>query len=210
MSMMGKLRSVHPGVVEALTKDPGLARLLVTFAREVKAPFIPDPKFLANLSPSLRAGVEAAAASHASSTGSAGARQLELAGIKPDDLDEPQSLGKGWHGAHFLLARTTYEPAPPPGDAVLGGTEIGQDLGYGPLRVMTAAEASRTAQALIQLDLPALARNTSTTDLDNAQIYPGGWPTHDSLQWLVDCLKDLTAYYQAAAARERAMLLFIS
>ena len=209
MSMMCKVRSVHPGVIDAVAKHPGLARLVAMFAREEKTPFIPDPKFLANLSPSLRAGVEAAAASHANSTGSAGTRQLELAGIKPDDLDEPHSLGKGWHGVHFLLARTTGEPTPPPGDAVLGGTEVGQDLGHGPLRIMTAAEASRTAQALLQLDLAALGKNTSSTDLDNAQIYPGGWRTHESLQWLLDCTKDLVAYYQAAASRERGMLLFL-
>src|SRR5262249_60003757 len=58
------------------------------------------------------------------------------------------SLDKAWHGLHYLLCGAA-EPAPGPlGQAVIGGTEIGDDLGYGPARYFTAAQAAGIARAL--------------------------------------------------------------
>lgn len=81
------------------------------------------------LPPSLRTGVEAAAVRSALSSGAAGAQQLQQAGLTTADLDPPLSLNKAWHAVHFVLAHTQFEPTAPPGNAVLGGREVGPDLG---------------------------------------------------------------------------------
>src|SRR5262249_38852831 len=58
------------------------------------------------------------------------------------------SIDKAWHGLHYLLCGAP-EPAPGPlGQAVFGGTEIGEDQGYGPARYFTPAQVAEIATAL--------------------------------------------------------------
>ena len=133
MSMMGMFRGVRPRVLDAFNQDPSIARLLISYSQSPVKEFVPDPSFLANMPPELRAAVEASAAKQSGLTGPAGTERLAAAGLEPDDLSDPFSIDKAWHGVHFILANTVYEPTAPPGDAVLGGTPVGDDLGYGPV-----------------------------------------------------------------------------
>src|SRR5262249_47562522 len=55
----------------------------------------------------------------------------------PGTPSQSVSIDKAWHGLHYLLCGAP-EPAPGPlGQAVFGGTEIGEDQGYGPARYFT-------------------------------------------------------------------------
>jgi hypothetical protein len=109
-----------------------------------------------------------------------------------------------------VLARTTYEPTEPPGDAVFGGVPVGEDLGYGPLRMRNAHEVSRTAAALSELDLNVLRLETNMGDLVAAEIYPGGWDVEDGARdWIVDAVAAVRDLYVRSASAGHAMLLFI-
>jgi len=56
------------------------------------------------------------------------------------------SLDKAWHGLHYLLCGA-LEPAPGPlGQAVFGGTEIGEDPGYGPARYFSLHRSPRSQE----------------------------------------------------------------
>jgi len=56
------------------------------------------------------------------------------------------SLDKAWHGLHYLLCGA-LEPAPGPlGQAVFGGTEIGEDQGYGPARYFSLHRSPRSQE----------------------------------------------------------------
>jgi hypothetical protein len=58
------------------------------------------------------------------------------------------SIDKAWHGLHYLLCGK-LEPAPGPlGQAVFGGTEIGEDQGYGPARYFSPQQVAEIAAAL--------------------------------------------------------------
>jgi hypothetical protein len=197
-------------VIEALRADHGLARLLVQYSPIARPEFVPDPAYLANMPPALRAAIEAAP-KQSGVTGPAGAEWLARARLTPEDLFEPFSIEKAWHGAHFALARTVYEPKEPPGDAVLGGVPIGEDLGYGPVRIKTPEEVARTFSALVPLELHALRTGLHAADLTAAGIYPGVWDSDDgALDWVIDAVSELRDFYARCASAGHGMLLCIT
>ena len=57
-------------------------------------------------------------------------------------------VDKAWHGIHYLLAGDTWGGDPPLANVVLGGTAIGDDVGYGPARYLTADEVRAIGDAL--------------------------------------------------------------
>ena len=52
------------------------------------------------------------------------------------DPDNRVDLDKAWHCIHFMLTGSTYDVTQPLGGAVLGGDGVGDDLGYGPARIL--------------------------------------------------------------------------
>lgn len=154
--------------------------------------------------------VEAIFALKASLSGPAGTERLAAVGLEPDDLADPVSIQKAWHGVHFVLAGTTDEPTEPPGDAVLGGRPIGEDLGYGPLRIHSAKAVARTSRALSTVDLAKLRTQVTVSDLTAARIYPEVWDTDaGALDWILDEVVTVREIYARTAAAGNAMLLFI-
>jgi hypothetical protein len=60
-------------------------------------------------------------------------------------------LGEDWHVLHVCLTGDAGDGPPPAGDAVLGGDEIGPDLGYGPARALSPERAAAVAGLLRDL-----------------------------------------------------------
>jgi hypothetical protein len=116
------------------------------------------------------------------------------------------SLDKAWHGLHYLLCGAA-EPVPGAlGQAVLGGTEIGEDLGYGPARYFTPAETKEVALALQE---PALEQTLharfNPAVMEQHGLYPGGWDQEGD-DWLIDAFRDLRDFYAAASAAGNAVI----
>jgi len=113
------------------------------------------------------------------------------------------SLDKAWHGVHYLL---TGEPEESTG-AVLGGTEFGEDEGYGPARYFTPAEVEQLAHAL---DAPTTADEAAARyDGDRMlalSIYPGGWDNADEREWLLGSLAQLREFFRDTAAAGDAIV----
>jgi len=119
------------------------------------------------------------------------------------------SLDKAWHGLHYLLCGV-LEPAPGPlGQAVFGGTEIGEDQGYGPARYFSPAQVAEIASALqaqgLERELRARFDGPAMTQLG---IYPGGWETDDG-DWLIEAFHTLRDFYAAASKAEQAVVTLI-
>jgi hypothetical protein len=208
--MIAKFRVVEPRVLDVLARDPSLARLLTMYSQVQQKEFVPDQAYLANLPPELRAGLEASVAKQSGLTGPAATQRLAAVGLLPTDLFDVVSIEKAWHGVHFVLARTLYEPTEPPGDAILGGSPMGEDLGYGPVRIRTAQDVARTAAALFTIDLDQLRRGINPAELDAAQIYPGGWHSEaEASAWIMHSVGIVRDLYVRSAANGHAMLLFI-
>ncbi len=139
------------------------------------------------------------------------------ADLRPDApavwADRPSSslsLGKMGAALHHLLTGEFGLVASPLSRAILGGTAIGPDLGYGPARYLWADEVHEIAGALATLapaglreryDPAALKAGHPATpvyyDEDDDQVF-------DELD---ACCRQLVAFYRTAAARGDAVLL---
>ena len=116
-------------------------------------------------------------------------------------------LDKAWHGLHYILSGTVEPGESLLSQAVLGGTEIGDDFsGYGPPRCFTAAQVGELAAALGD---PAVATEAAarydTERMTELQIYPFGWD-EDDREWLLTALRDLRSFYADAAGKGLAVV----
>ncbi len=84
-------------------------------------------------------------------------------------------LDKSWHLLHFLLTGDPWGGEPPLKDAIIGGTEIGPDLGSGPAHVLTPVEVGGVASALAVVREADLRSRFRPEALEKAKIYPGLW-----------------------------------
>ena len=116
------------------------------------------------------------------------------------------SLDKAWHGLHYLLCGA-LEPVPGSlGQAVFGGSEIGEDQGYGPARYFTPSQVAEIAGALqspgLEQELRGRFDGAAMTQLG---IYPNGWSGAD-LQWLMDEFRKLRGFYGDASSNGLAIV----
>jgi hypothetical protein len=116
-------------------------------------------------------------------------------------------LDKAWHGLHYILSGTVEPEESLLSQAVLGGTEIGDDFsGYGPARCFTAAEVGDLAALLGD---PAVATDAAgrydAARMTELQIYPFGWD-EDDREWLLSALRDLRGFYADAAGKGSAVV----
>jgi hypothetical protein len=119
------------------------------------------------------------------------------------------SLDKAWHGLHYLLCGK-LEPAPGPlGQAVFGGSEIGEDRGYGPARYFAPSQVAEIASALRSPGLEQeLYRRFDGAAMTQLGIYPGVWETDDH-DWLIEAFRTLRDFYAAASEAEQAVVTLI-
>jgi len=83
----------------------------------------------------------------------------------PPDAEDPfkgqTSLEKEWHVIHYILCGSDAPDGTSLGDAVLGGTEVGADLGYGPARLILPDQIRTINSALSSVDFQELCRNVN-------------------------------------------------
>ena len=115
------------------------------------------------------------------------------------------SLDKAWHALHFMLNGHPSEGTGPLFDAILGGTEIGEDMGYDP-RVLTPDEVRAVAVALNKVDRTELKKKFNPKAFKKNDIYIGDWDFKE----LNARLKELTTFFEEASENGNAMLLIIS
>ncbi|HEX5280506.1 MAG TPA: YfbM family protein [Micropepsaceae bacterium] len=118
------------------------------------------------------------------------------------------SLDTAWHGLHYLLSGSADPQPGPLGQAVFGGTPIGEDLGCGPARCFTAAETSAIGRALQAATLETGLRNRFDAGaMEKLGIYPNVW--HDNPDWLIDAFRKLRDFYSRASAAAQAVVTTI-
>ncbi|APW62143.1 YfbM family protein [Paludisphaera borealis] len=133
-----------------------------------------------------------------------------------DEHEHPRerrlSVDKSWHAIHYLLNGVPWEGEPPRLNAVLGGEPIGDDdLGYGPVRFLTADEVQEVADALEDVPVFVLLESFDHEALNEAEIYPHDWRGDDQERDLVSShYTELVAFFRSAAQAGDAMLLYLS
>ena len=131
----------------------------------------------------------------------------------PEDGEFPDCLDvdRAWHGLDYLLGGESWdgEGAGAAAKAVLGGTEIGDDLGYGPVRYLTVAQVKEVADAISQIGREELARRFDAQAMAKAGIYAFDLQDTD-LEHFALYYEELKRYYEDAAKNGNAMLLFLA
>ncbi len=116
------------------------------------------------------------------------------------------SIDKAWHGVHYLLCGKIEPGSDLASQAVMGGTEIGDDLGYGPARYFDAAEVANLASELSRPNLEAeMIARWDPAQMATLGIYPGQFDAADQ-QWLMDAFRQLRQFYVDASAAKLAIV----
>lgn len=116
-------------------------------------------------------------------------------------------LEKAFHALHWLLTSRTYGGDPPLGNAVLGGTGIGPDIGYGPVRYLNGVEVGAVWRALEPLSPDVLLNRWDLKAARRAKIYAVA--DKDGKQECRARYGQLRDYYSAATSEGHSMLLYI-
>jgi len=137
--------------------------------------------------------------------------EVPLDGFGPfADLD----IDKAWHAIHFLLTGTAWDGEPPLNFLAIGGTEIGDDLGYGPARGLAASQVRELATALDALPADILLERFNPAAFTAADIYPDIWdrsPEDDDTRGYVERYYDeLRTFVLDAGTKGEALLISIT
>jgi hypothetical protein len=121
------------------------------------------------------------------------------------------SLDKDWHGIHYLLTGTAWDVKDGAGQAILGGEEFGEDMGYGPARMLTAAEVKNIADALAKTPPESLAARYDVNAMTKLDIYPAVWEQEGpgALAPLLGSYRELTAFYRRAADKAYIVVIVV-
>jgi hypothetical protein len=133
--------------------------------------------------------------------------------IYPEDEERENGIDvdKAWHGIHFLLTGDAWAGEAPLANVVLGGTEIGDDVGYGPARYITAEQVRVIAEAIGPITPQQLVERYNASALISNQIYPEVWVDGDAdVEYLRSWYGTLRNYYLDAALKGNAMLKYIN
>jgi len=116
-------------------------------------------------------------------------------------------VDKAWDGVHFLLtAGGTVDG--PLAWAVAGGQPTGEDVGYGPPRLLGPEDVRQIAEAWGHIDEGLLRARYDADAMTRQQVYPLIWDEADVLdEYLMPSLRSLSAFYRSAAKVHEAVLL---
>lgn len=119
-------------------------------------------------------------------------------------------LHKSWHGLHWLMCQSAWEGPEPYRSAIFGGEEIGDDIGYGPPRLMEPGKVEEVARALSMLSAAQLMKRYDGKLMESHDVYPGNFA--DDSSWKNELRRDyerLQSFYEDTAAEGGGMLSWI-
>jgi hypothetical protein len=137
--------------------------------------------------------------------------------IHPNDGEDVPpyyiQVDKAWHGIHYLLTGTADGGEEPFSLAVLGGEGVGDDVGYGPARILTPEQVRQVAQALGQISEQQFRERFAPKAMEAADIYPKIIWVRDgekALDYLVHGYRQMIVFYRDAAARGDGAILWLT
>ncbi len=143
------------------------------------------------------------------------ASEVELARIAREGVDEDILMGadgaldldKSWHLLHYLFTGRAWDGPMPAAALLTGGREVGEDLGYGPARALSAKETQAFAQFLASQSETALVKKMNVPQMQSMEIYS---VDDDSREDLNHYFPQLKSYVADAAAKGQGLLIWMS
>jgi hypothetical protein len=192
MSINGTLKQISPALLQELQENPALiqALLYLELVESYKKLGLGMPPDMQNVLQNLNQSSKA---------------------YSDQDNFPALDLAKNFNAIHFILDGSAYEITSIAGQAIFGGQEIGENLGYGPARFLTSEEVKVVATELAQISEADFRAKFDPVALKEEAIYPYsmGEITKDEGDILAYYYNDLVNYYQDAAQRGNAMLLYL-
>ncbi|HHX01343.1 MAG TPA: YfbM family protein [Firmicutes bacterium] len=133
--------------------------------------------------------------------------ELDIEELAFSDDPDGLSLDKAWHGVHFLLTGSSMPTDDLLSDVIMGGTEVGDDLGYGPARYLKPEEVAALAEGLGKVTQEDLYNKFSPDGMTD--VYPDIWDEEDAFEYLLDNFFQLSEFFMAAAKEYCAMLVCV-
>jgi hypothetical protein len=133
-----------------------------------------------------------------------------------DGEEEPPNyidVDKAWNGIHYMLTGTADGGSEPLSLVVLGGEEIGADLGYGPARFLTPQQVQAISAALTALGEEEFQKRFAPKEMEAANVYPEIIWVRDgqeALDYVMENYRPLVIFYSEAAARGDGVILWLS
>jgi hypothetical protein len=87
------------------------------------------------------------------------------------EVGDCADLHKAWQAIHFLLCGEPWSGSGATAFLLAGGTEVGEDMGYGPVRALDIAETQAAAAILREVDAQALVSRWDGAAIAKAQLY---------------------------------------
>jgi Domain of unknown function (DUF1877) len=171
MSMICWMIGLKPAQMVALRTTPSLVRSLILVAQDGQ----PKPNFdeaIKGMSPEQRKRFEAyqtaleASQREAQAATAEARKQLATFGA----LERTLSLEKSWHILHYLFTGH-IGPANAPGDLLLTGEDLGEDLGYGPARLHSEIATRAFSQFLDTQEVERLQARIDLTEMRRLGVY---------------------------------------
>jgi Domain of unknown function (DUF1877) len=202
MGMVGCFRQISPWLLEQLISKQHLVEpfLLVGFRTEleqsppqVAAKLKKDPFFMEM----------------------AGDMEMEIRGMAPEDADRiiqeasgpSLSLDKNWQEIHEILTGKSKPSGDLLSNAILGGKEVGSDLGYGPARFLTPEQVKQISETLTSVSDEHFRTSASTFAKDEFSSPLGQL---ERVDFYCELFTRLQAFYRNAAESGCPILLWFS
>jgi hypothetical protein len=173
MSMIGWVLGVTPAQGNALRAKPALVRNLVWVVEGDRWKTVFD-ELIERAPPERRAQLEQ---SHASFAQSHAGKEMaaRVAKARPEitplgAIEKSLNLEKSWHMLHYLMTGDV-SPAGSPGDLLLTGEDVGEDLGYGPARLHSESATQAFRRFLDAQDATHLQEGIDLKDMSDAGVY---------------------------------------
>jgi hypothetical protein len=144
---------------------------------------------------------------------------LQASGARMPKLDGESVKGgggpvldihKSWHGLHWLLCQEPWDGPEPLKHAVLGGQEIGEDMGYGPARLVDATTVRAVAEALAGIGHDTLEQRYNPKAMAAAQIYAFDAEDADWRDAFLDAFDRVKQLFADAANRGHSVLVWLT
>jgi len=132
--------------------------------------------------------------------------------ISQTNGSEVLSMDKAWHGIHYLLTGSAKATRDPASLAVLGGKEIGADMGYGPARLLSPSQVKEIAAVLKQQTPEKLRAKYAPKNMEKLEIYPDIWVRdgNEARDYLLDYYQKLARFYEQAASAGQAVIITLT
>jgi hypothetical protein len=219
------LGSMGGGTFAALAQSAGVPQSTEEKLARIEALVAQQPHLRQALDQLLsRAGPQAAnafatAAAAGAGLGGLGALFGGMAGrAAPRPAAQPDrppivDLHKSWHMFHFLFTGHAAGGSPPGSLLMEGGEEVGEDMGYGPARLIGPADTAAFANFVGALSVDELKARLDGPRMAALSTYPG-FEAADAVEEYADDIEHyfpkLRDHLAAAAAAREAMLVWLS